>query len=81
LPTTRTVTVEKLPASEQARVRELLDRGFWPAPDVQRLAHPKPSDFDITITVEDDARSKTIRLHRNAASPELQELLDLLEDQ
>jgi hypothetical protein len=79
VPTTRELDVDALPEVKQKHIRELVDRGVWPAPEVQRAAHPQPQDFDYSMSVNDGPRAKTIRLHKSAASAEVRELVGLVD--
>jgi hypothetical protein len=60
-------------------VKELVDTDVWPAQEHQRSAHPRPGDFDYAVTVEDGDRTKTIHVHKSAASKGLHELIDIIE--
>jgi hypothetical protein len=51
----------------------------WHAPETQRTPHPRPQDFEYTVNVEDGSRTKTIVLHKRAASSDLRELIDVVE--
>jgi len=79
VPSSRELDVDQLPGAQKTRVRELVDRGVWRAPEVQRTPHPRPQDFEYTVDVDDGDRKKTIVLHKSAASQELRDLIDLVE--
>lgn len=79
LPRTRELDVDSLPDAQKARVRGLVDRAVWSAPETQRSAHPRPQDFEYTLNVTDGDRQKTITLHLSAASPDLRELVELVD--
>lgn len=76
---TRTVDLDRLPASEAERLRALLasaDLACLPASLMK--THPQPWDFAYTLTVENGARHQ-LRFHTDAAPAALGELVDLLQ--
>jgi hypothetical protein len=74
------VDVDKLPDAQKRRLRELVDRDVWPAPAVQRSAHPRPQDFEYTVTVDDGARTKSVKFHKPATTAGMRELVDFVEE-
>ncbi|HEY4014448.1 MAG TPA: protealysin inhibitor emfourin [Polyangiaceae bacterium] len=74
------VDVDSLPEAPQRRLRELVDRDVWPAPAVQRSPHPRPQDFEYTVTVDDGARQKSVKLHKSATSAGMRELIAYVEE-
>ena len=79
-PSTRELDVDALPEASKRRVRELVDRDVWPAPAEQRSPHPRPQDFEYTVTVEDGDRQKSVVLHEPATTAGMRELIDLVEE-
>ena len=79
MPSSRELDVDQLPGAQKTRVRELVDRGVWSAPETQRAPHPRPHDFEYTLDVDDAGRKKTIVLHKSAASQDLRDLIDVVE--
>jgi hypothetical protein len=80
---TRRWTVEPpaLTAEGEARLRQAADRaGFFSQPPLQRAARPSPDRFVWSLEVEDGARRHAIRFDEDAASEELMELVELVQD-
>ena len=53
---------------------------MWPAPAVQRSPHPRPQDFEYTVTVEDGPRKKSVVLHKPATTAGMRELIAFVEE-
>jgi hypothetical protein len=47
---------------------------------VQRSPHPRPQDFEYTVTVDDGARQKSVKLHKSATSAGMRELIAYVEE-
>lgn len=80
-PDTREYDVDQLPEPLQKRVRELVGPQFWALPEVQRKAAPKPWDFEYKVTVEDGDKSRTVRVHKDAADPNVRKLIEMAEEE
>jgi emfourin len=74
-----TVDTDRLPASDAARVRQLLDdAGFFSLPAHLAATTPGADRFQYHITVRTAERSHTVDIAEGAAPPALRPLLDWL---
>lgn len=73
--------VDDLPSPELSRVHELVDAAqFFSLPAAIKKASPQPWDFVLSLTIEDAKATHSVRFHRDAAPPGLQELWDYLSE-
>jgi hypothetical protein len=66
---------------EARNMRRMLDQGqFWGGGETILSPTPKPWDAELKLTVEDGGRSRTIKLHKSAANPGLQKVVERMEE-
>jgi len=71
----------RLPAADEERLRAAADAaGFFALPPEVRAAKAAPDRFTYRLEMEDGARRRDVRFDEEAASEELRELVELVEE-
>jgi hypothetical protein len=66
---------------EARKLRKMLDEGqFWGGSESILSRTPKPWDAEHKLTVEDGGRTRTVKLHKSAAMPGLQGVIERMEE-
>ena len=70
--------VSKSDAAEIGRDLEAIPNTAWGGSFL--APHPKPWDFQFTLTFEKDGHQRTVKFHRNQGPPELSRLAEKITD-